>query len=509
MPRHPAACARRVAALVLVAFAATAPARAQGVDADVDALAPSLRRLADKLMAGDADAADAHAQELVAQGEAGKSWLLLNGVAWAIVDPGAKVDRRNLELARRAATLAIGIVGETEPSALDTLARVHAWEGDVAKAAATQQRVMALLPKSFAGGMRGELAAAAIEYDARLRASAPKSAKTGPRVPDGCAPATAAAVEGWCKVVVHKATGVRLRFVAGGEYWIGMAPGDLDGLSSSVPPEKLRQTVEGESPQRRVRVSPFYLAECEVSVAQWRKFAAATGYLSDAELDSESVLEISIRVAVTSTSIAQVDSDATWQDPLPEVRRLRQFTLLDTHPVTMVTWNDAMMFCAVNGLRLPTEAEWEFAARGGVAARYWWGPDPADGKDKDNVLDRPAPSYPIAAVSSAHFPFHDGHSIFAPVDALAPNPFGLRGMIGNVSEWCADPGNRRPYEVLPADVAAVDPVMAKPPDEPYMHVGRGGAWLATPPTARVSVRTLSNGPAGAVTVGFRPALAAK
>ncbi len=490
-------------------FAACATAAAQDLAAELRVIEADLKPLRERLAAADPAAGDALARELAEKGEAEKSWLLLNGVAWSIVDPEAKVGRRNLALARRAAMRAVELSPGPAPQALDTLARVHAWEGDVDKAAELQRQVLAALPKDFVNGFRGDMAQAAIEYDARLPAAAPKPAAPGPRVPYGCVPAAASAIEGWCKVVVHKASGMRFRFVAGGECTIGMAPGDLDGLWLPSEADPVQPTFDTEQPQRRVRVSSFYLAEHEVSVGQWRKFVAATGYRSDAELDASIVVVHSVHVDDTGRISVQYGSDVRWEDPLPYYRQRGAYTLDDRHPVSLVTWSDAMMYCALSGLRLPTEAEWEFAARGGVAARYWWGADPAGGKDKDNLLGLPGPGHPLRGTAFKCFPYDDGHCFFAPVDALAPNPFGLRGMLGNVSEWCADPGNLRAYEHLPADGTAVDPVMPRSPDAPLMRTARGGTWGTPPSGARVSVRTFGIGSVCSVSIGFRPALSAR
>ena len=96
-------------------------------------------------------------------------------------------------------------------------------------------------------------------------------------MPTGCAPAAAAAVDGWCKVVVHKATGMRFRYVAGGEFAMGRGPGDVEDLLTPERKEKHARNLDADLPQRRVRVSPCYIAEQEASVAHWRKFVAATG----------------------------------------------------------------------------------------------------------------------------------------------------------------------------------------------------------------------------------------
>lgn len=462
-----------------------------------------------QLLADGAETASAErAASLFARAAAAKDAWLLNELAWAIVDPDAKVaPRRDLELAMRAATLAVESGDWQTPNAIDTLARVHAWHGDFAKAAEVQRRAMALLPGAPVELARGVIAESMIEYEGRLRAAAPPPApRGGLRVPTGCAAASASGVDGWCKVVVHKATGMRLRLVAGGEFTMGASTGEADELAMLDPVADRAEMIEREQPQRRVRVSSFYLAEQEASVAQWRRFVGASGYVTDAQLDGESPGGVSMVLETDQSIRANTLKDATWENPLPVFAGRGMYRLDERHPVAMVSWNDAMVFCAHFGMRLPTEAEWEYACRGGATTRFAWGDDPAGGKDKENVLDQPGASYPLAGRAAHRFPFHDGHCFYAPVDALPAGPWGLRSLHGNVSEWCADRANKCLLASFPADAVAVDPVGRRDPTLDHACVSRGGNWGSSPMHSRIAARRLHRIGARYAVVGFRPAL---
>lgn len=194
---------------------------------------------------------------------------------------------------------------------------------------------------------------------------------------------------------------------------------------------------DGEGPVREVFVSPFYIDPYAVTNADFAAFVDATGYKTEAERYGNSfvfhLLLTSEQRADRSTSVPQtpwwhVIQGADWSHPEGPLSNLEGRM---EHPVVHVSWHDAEAYCRWAGKRLPTEAEWEYAGRGGLEqARYPWGNElTPEGRHMCNIWQ-------------GQFPMHnealDGYIGTAPVHSFEPNGYGLYNMAGNVWEWCSD-----------------------------------------------------------------------
>jgi formylglycine-generating enzyme required for sulfatase activity len=194
---------------------------------------------------------------------------------------------------------------------------------------------------------------------------------------------------------------------------------------------------DGEGPVRKVKASPFYIDSHAVSNARFAKFVKASRYRTEAEVYGWSFVFrdfVPRRLARKVTqAVAGVDwwwriDGACWRHPEGSGTTVKD--RMD-HPVVHVSWNDAAAYCRWAGGRLPTEAEWELAARGGLEQRtYPWGDDlTPNGEHRCNIWQGRFPDYNSG---------DDGYSGTSPVDAFPPNGFGLYNVAGNVWEWCSD-----------------------------------------------------------------------
>jgi formylglycine-generating enzyme required for sulfatase activity len=187
---------------------------------------------------------------------------------------------------------------------------------------------------------------------------------------------------------------------------------------------------EGEAPQNVAIKQGFWIGRTEVTVGQWKQFVKETNHVTDAEKRGGADV-----YQGPEKSYARMKGKS-WRDPN------FGFELQDCHPVSCVSWTDAVAFCKwltehqqKAGLlptgwivRLPTEAEWEYACRAGTQTKFWWGDSEEDGKGRLNWLGK-----------------EDGYEFVAPVDsydARGRNRFGLADMLGNVYEWCLDEYDR-------------------------------------------------------------------
>lgn len=260
---------------------------------------------------------------------------------------------------------------------------------------------------------------------------------------------------------------------------------------------------DAEGPQRTVQLSPFEIDAFCVTNDRFKAFVDATGYKTQAERFGNSFVFYGHLPPKYAKSLVRTRAvvglewwlsvpGACWKRPFGEKSDLKG---LGNHPVVHVSHLDAEAYCAWAGLRLPTEAEWEYAARGGLVSKLLpWGDElTPGGKHRCNVWQGKFPDHDMG---------EDGYKGTCPVDAYQPNGFGLYNTSGNVWEWCSDAFSTT-WHAEASDLTRINP---KGPEKSDRRVQRGGSYLCHKSYCnryRVSARMGNTPDSSATNAGFR------
>ena len=278
--------------------------------------------------------------------------------------------------------------------------------------------------------------------------------------------------------VIANSIGMKLAWIPEGKFMMGSDDRDPNAKDK-------------EKPRHRVRISkPFYLGVHEVTIGQFREFVRAKKFETDAERsgyggwgwhDAEGEFRL--------------DPEYTWRDT--------GFAQEDDQPVVNVSWNDANVYCRWLSrkegaqYRLPTEAEWEYAARAGTTTIYLHGDDVERLPQYANVMDAAAREHWKKLQSSKYLTASDGFAFSAPVGEFPANRWGLFDMIGNAREWCSDRYGSKYY----GDSPTLDP---RGRSEARYRVIRGGGFSHSASRyCRVAARERQSPTYRSLNLGFR------
>lgn len=285
--------------------------------------------------------------------------------------------------------------------------------------------------------------------DARWRPAANERAPEGFEVCESLP-----AIDGWAARVRDPRTHIAFRFCPRGEFVMG--------------PTRLDPPIASRATPQFVRIDrPFYLAETETTRAQWQRYE---------EVRRKAAEPVRAKPDVVRDELQSSD-----------------------HPIVDVSWPEAHDFCERYGYRLPSEAEWEYAARAGTRTAFEWGDDPAAGKGRANVGDEDRAA---TGFGWEHFDFADGFAFVAPVARYPANVWGLHDMTGNVWEWCQDVCVHEYERPAPTQAAFED-------GDSSTRVTRGGGWQALPHMFRLGYRAGHPATEHGVHIGFRAAIDAR
>lgn len=255
------------------------------------------------------------------------------------------------------------------------------------------------------------------------------------------------------RLVLGDDTSLVFVLLPGGLFAMGCQ--DLDPAQPNYDPNARSE----EGPVQQVELDAFFLAKHELSQGQWQR-------LGD------------------GTNPSDFRPGASYSMPTP---------MSLTNPVERVAWPTCVALLRQHGLELPTEAQWEYGCRGGTTTPWWTGSDSLSLSGRVNLADRAAKEAGLRLVQIDE-DYDDGFALHAPVDALAPNPYGLYHIAGNVWEWCRDAWSK-------GAPRTGDGLRAASATGPWVH--RGGTFAETSIHCRSAFRR--QGTAAENTIGVRPA----
>jgi formylglycine-generating enzyme required for sulfatase activity len=293
--------------------------------------------------------------------------------------------------------------------------------------------------------------------------------------------------------------GQRMVRIPAGEFLMGSDEAS-ETLQKSYPLAEQRRfdNLSDEAPVHRVRITKaFYMGATHITVGQFRQFVELSGYVPESIADGTGGYGYNPQYDASKTERGDAfegrDPRYSWLNP--------GFAQTDQHPVVNVTWNDAQALAQWlskregRKYRLPTEAEWEYAARAGTRTRYNCGDAPSCLLKAANTFDEAAkPYWPQFAANA--LPGNDGFAFTSPVGSFTPNAFGLYDMHGNAWQWTQDWYGEDYYAQSPVD----DP--QGPPDG-NVYVRRGGSWHTWALYARSSYRNWNTPQTRYTLVGMR------
>lgn len=253
---------------------------------------------------------------------------------------------------------------------------------------------------------------------------------------------------------------------------------------------------DGEEPIRKSKVSPFRISATSVTNRDFEKFVSATGHITEAEQFGWSFVfwaQVSGSIGPTQ-GVAGVEwwrrvDGANWREVNGPGTAAQAWD--PDHPVVHVSWNDARAYAAWAGGRLPTEAEWEHAARGGLGdVRFPWGDQEPNETDffPCNVWQGKFPDTNLAL---------DGYATTAPAKSFEPNGYGLYNMVGNVWEWTSEPMSIKSLK---------KPARIKMAGMKGYKLSKGGSFLCHPSYCyryRIAARSGTSPDSSTTHIGFR------